>query len=51
VKYAASALGLCSDEVRLPLLKATEGARQKVYAAMEHAGLNIISEAKIAQAI
>lgn len=51
VKYAASALGLCSDEVRLPLLKATEGARRKVYAAMEHAGLNIISEAKIAQAI
>lgn len=51
VKYAASALGLCSDEVRLPLLKATESTRQKVYAAMEHAGLNIISEAKIAQAI
>lgn len=51
VKYAASALGLCSDEVRLPLLKASESARQKVYAAMEHAGLNIISEAKIAQAI
>ena len=51
VKYAASALGLCSDEVRLPLVKATENARKKVYAAMEHAGLNIISEAKIAQAI
>ena len=51
VKYAASALRLCSDEVRLPLVKASKEAREKVYAAMEHAGLNVISEAKIAQAI
>ncbi len=39
IKYAASVLGLCTDEVRLPLVKATEQARQKVHAAMNHAGL------------
>lgn len=39
VKYAASKLGLCSDEVRLPLLPASEAARAKVDAAMKHAGL------------
>lgn len=51
VKYAANALGLCSDEVRLPLMAASETARKKVYTAMEFAGLNIMSEAKMAQAI
>ncbi len=49
VKYGAMALGLCSDEVRLPLVVATKGAREAVDAAMKHAGLNIVSEAKIAQ--
>lgn len=39
VKYAASALGLCSDEVRLPLLPASDKARAKVDAAIRHAGL------------
>ncbi len=39
VKYAASTLGLCSDEVRLPLVPASEKARKLVDAAMEHAGL------------
>ena len=39
VKYAASLLGLCSDEVRLPLVPASEAARDKVKAAMRHAGL------------
>lgn len=39
VKYAASLLGKCSDEVRLPLLPATSGAQDKVHKAMEHAGL------------
>lgn len=39
VKYAASSLGLCSDEVRLPLVTASNGARAKVDAAMVHAGL------------
>ena len=39
VKYAASQLGLCTDEVRMPLLPATEAARAKVRAAMEAAGV------------
>ncbi len=39
VKYAASALGICSDEVRLPLLPASNTARAKVDAAMEYAGI------------
>ncbi len=30
VKYAASLLGLCTDEVRLPLVPATDAARAKV---------------------
>ena len=29
-KYAASLLGLCSDEVRLPIVPATEAARVKI---------------------
>ncbi|MAZ75733.1 MAG: 4-hydroxy-tetrahydrodipicolinate synthase [Micavibrio sp.] len=39
VKYAASQLGLCSDEVRLPLVKATDSARAIVDHAIEFAGL------------
>ena len=39
VKYAASQLGLCSDEVRLPLVKATQSARAIVDHAIEFAGL------------
>lgn len=39
VKYACSKLGLCTDEVRLPLLPATAGARQIVDDAMTAAGL------------
>jgi 4-hydroxy-tetrahydrodipicolinate synthase len=39
VKFAASQLGLCTDEVRLPLIPATETARAKVRAAMEAAGV------------
>lgn len=38
-KYACSLLGLCSDEVRLPLLACTPGAQAQVRAAMTHAGL------------
>ncbi|MBI3677084.1 MAG: 4-hydroxy-tetrahydrodipicolinate synthase [Proteobacteria bacterium] len=41
VKYAASLLGLCSDEVRLPMMAATEGARTRVRDAMAHAGLKV----------
>lgn len=39
VKYAASLLGLSSDEVRLPMMAATDAARAKVKAAMQSAGL------------
>jgi 4-hydroxy-tetrahydrodipicolinate synthase len=39
VKYAVSLLGLCTDEVRLPLVAATEAARAKVREAMASAGL------------
>jgi 4-hydroxy-tetrahydrodipicolinate synthase len=39
VKYAGSLLGLCSDEVRLPLVPATEHARTVVRAAMASAGI------------
>ena len=39
VKYAASTLGLCSDEVRLPLVPASEKARKLVDAALEQTGL------------
>ena len=40
VKFAASLLGICTDEVRLPLIPATETARAKVRAAMEAAGVS-----------
>src|SRR5262245_40500270 len=39
VKFAASVLGMSSDEVRLPLVKASEAARTAVRQAMVHAGL------------
>lgn len=39
VKYAASLLGLSTDEVRLPLVTATETARAAVRGAMTKAGL------------
>jgi 4-hydroxy-tetrahydrodipicolinate synthase len=39
VKYAASVLGLCSDEVRLPLVAPTETTRAMVKDALRHAGL------------
>jgi 4-hydroxy-tetrahydrodipicolinate synthase len=38
-KYACSLLGLCADEVRLPLLACTDAAKAQVRAAMTHAGL------------
>jgi 4-hydroxy-tetrahydrodipicolinate synthase len=38
-KYALSVLGLCSDEVRLPLVGLTEGTKARIKAAMKHAGL------------
>lgn len=38
-KYACSLLGLCTDEVRLPLLTCSDAAKAKVKAAMTQAGL------------
>jgi len=38
-KYAMSKLGLCSDEVRLPLLPLTDATKAKVDAALAHGGL------------
>ncbi len=39
VKYAASLLGICSDEVRLPLGPITDATKEKVRAALKGAGL------------
>jgi 4-hydroxy-tetrahydrodipicolinate synthase len=39
VKYAASLLGMSTDEVRLPMTPATDAARVKVKAAMQSAGI------------
>jgi 4-hydroxy-tetrahydrodipicolinate synthase len=38
-KYGLSRLGLCSPEVRLPLVGLTDGAKARIDAAMRHAGL------------
>ncbi|ULB08451.1 4-hydroxy-tetrahydrodipicolinate synthase [Cereibacter azotoformans] len=38
-KYALSQLGLCSDEVRLPLVGLTDPTKARIDAAMRHAGL------------
>lgn len=38
-KYALSLLGLCSEEVRLPLLGLTDPTKDRIRAAMVHAGL------------
>ena len=38
-KYAASLLGLCSDEVRLPILPPCDASKAKVETAMKHAGI------------
>ena len=39
VKYAASLLNLCSDDVRLPLVKITEETKKVVKSAMKYANL------------
>jgi 4-hydroxy-tetrahydrodipicolinate synthase len=39
VKFAASVLGLCSSELRLPLVEPQESTRKLVIEALEHAGL------------
>lgn len=48
VKYAASVLGICSDEVRQPLLPASAVARKAVDEAMALAGLSTTKTAKAA---
>jgi 4-hydroxy-tetrahydrodipicolinate synthase len=40
-KYGASLLGLCTPDVRLPLVEATDVARAQVKAAMQGAGIKI----------
>jgi 4-hydroxy-tetrahydrodipicolinate synthase len=39
IKYAMSLIGKCSEEVRLPMVPASEKARAAVREAMVHAGL------------
>ncbi len=39
VKFAASLLGLCTDEVRLPLVSASESARALIRGAMQTTGI------------
>jgi 4-hydroxy-tetrahydrodipicolinate synthase len=38
-KYGLSLLGLCREEVRLPLVTLTDGAKARIKSAMQHAGL------------
>ena len=38
-KYGMSLLGLCSEEVRLPLVGLTDGTKARIKSAMVHAGL------------
>ncbi|MBE0414798.1 4-hydroxy-tetrahydrodipicolinate synthase [Yoonia sp.] len=38
-KYGLSLLGMCADEVRLPLVPLTDGTKEKIRAGMIHAGL------------
>jgi len=40
VKYAGSLIGICTDEVRLPIVPATDAARAKVREAMSGVGLS-----------
>jgi 4-hydroxy-tetrahydrodipicolinate synthase len=41
IKYACALLGLCTEEVRLPLLGMTDEGKAKVRAAMKLAGLPV----------
>src|SRR5688572_32618920 len=45
VKYAASRLGLCSAETRLPLVPITEESKKKVDAALVAVGLSNLAKA------
>lgn len=48
VKYAAQVLGICGDEVRLPLLPASASARALVDAGLSHAQLSANQKASAA---
>ena len=50
VKYGASRMGLCLNELRLPLIPASEEARIKMDAAMEHAGIQLQASKTAAKA-
>jgi len=39
IKYAVSTIGRCTDEVRLPMMPASEAARARIRAAMDAAGV------------
>jgi 4-hydroxy-tetrahydrodipicolinate synthase len=39
IKYAVSRIGMCTEELRLPLVRGTENARKLVDEAMAHAGI------------
>jgi len=39
IKYAASLLGLCTEEVRLPMVGITDATKKIVRDAMVHAGI------------
>jgi 4-hydroxy-tetrahydrodipicolinate synthase len=38
-KYGLSLLGKCSEEVRLPLVPSTQATKDRIRAAMAHAGV------------
>ena len=38
-KYGLSLLGMCSEDVRLPLVGLTDGTKARIKAAMEFAGI------------
>ncbi len=48
VKYAAKLLGICDDEVRLPLVKTSANAQDLVQKAIEYAGISAASLTKAA---
>jgi len=48
VKYAASVLGLCENDVRLPIVKASPAAQARVDTGIAHAGLAPANLAKAA---
>ncbi len=41
-KYAASLLGMCEPDVRLPILQPSDGVKAQIRAAMAHAGINVL---------